>query len=78
MALVHDADIIIKGIRCDWKTVLVGQYLAERRAADAAETPVVDIGGGRLKNVNAVFARNPCEVLLFHKCDGACANLATP
>lgn len=78
MALVHDADIIIKGIRCDWKTVPVGQYLAERCSADTAETPVIDIGGGRLKNVNAIFAGNPCEVLLSHKCDGACANLTTP
>jgi hypothetical protein len=78
MALVYDADIVIKGIRCDWETVFVRQYLAERCPADTAETPVIYIGGGRLKNVDAFFAGNPCEVLLSHKSDGACANLTTP
>lgn len=45
MRLVFQANIVVKGVRCDGKAIIGRQYLTKRRAADFAETAGVTLYG---------------------------------
>ena len=78
MQAVPDIQITVECIGCNWKTVCIRQYLAERRTTYLAEASAVYVRRHRLKKLNMLLALDPFEIVLSDENDGAGSNFAAP